>query len=134
MCSIKSFLFKQAMSVQGAAVLESEMKMGFAVSNHEAMQVGSEGISTRSRQQQNRDGRTNACCVIAPQLPYRLGSRCALCPTLPEWTPSGQPFLRHGSRTAVAVASEQDKPYELREVYLLDADDYLWVPDVLRFV
>jgi catechol 2,3-dioxygenase-like lactoylglutathione lyase family enzyme len=30
------------------------------------------------------------------------------------------------------VASAQDKPHGLREAYLLDADGYLWVPDVPR--
>ncbi len=28
------------------------------------------------------------------------------------------------------LATAQDKPHGLREVYLLDADGYLWVPDV----
>jgi hypothetical protein len=30
------------------------------------------------------------------------------------------------------LASTVDKPHGLREVYLLDADGYLWVPDVPR--
>jgi len=30
------------------------------------------------------------------------------------------------------VAGTTDKPHGLREVYLLDADGYLWVPDVPR--
>jgi len=30
------------------------------------------------------------------------------------------------------LASTTDKPHGLREVYLLDADGYLWVPDVPR--
>lgn len=30
------------------------------------------------------------------------------------------------------VAGTADKPHGLREVYLLDADGYLWVPDVPR--
>jgi hypothetical protein len=28
------------------------------------------------------------------------------------------------------LAKVQDKPHGLREVYLVDADGYLWVPDV----
>lgn len=30
------------------------------------------------------------------------------------------------------LASAQDKPHGLREVYILDADGYLWVPDIPR--
>ena len=30
------------------------------------------------------------------------------------------------------LAGTTDKPHGLREVYLLDADGYLWVPDVPR--
>ena len=32
----------------------------------------------------------------------------------------------------VVLASTTDKPHGLREVYLLDVDGYLWVPDVPR--
>ena len=32
------------------------------------------------------------------------------------------------------LASAQDKPHGLREAYLLDADGYLWVPDIPRAI
>ena len=34
-------------------------------------------------------------------------------------------------RGDTVLAGTMDKPHDLREVYLIDPDDYIWVPDVI---
>ena len=45
---------------------------------------------------------------------------------LREW-PAAAAALEHGFNV---LAKAEDKPYELREAHLVDADGYIWVPDI----